>query len=69
MGHYCYPSSGTEDWICTFEDENAAKQAVGIKKCQYGGEDKVFLRKEQGADDYTYYFDWYEIVDLREWTE
>lgn len=57
-GDCYYPSAGTSDWVGCFSTYEEAKAQVELKKPSgytiNGG--------DWGCD-------WYEIVDLREWTE
>lgn len=54
-GYFYYPESGTGDWIACFETFEEAKNKV-IKQ-----------NKDIYIDNNLY--DWYEIIDLREWTD
>jgi len=55
-GSWYYPSKGTGDWIDTFSSREEALQKVKIDEY----DDKFTIDNEVG-------YDWYEIVDLREW--
>lgn len=57
-GSWYYPSSSTGDWIDTFETSEEAKHKVsaGIGLM---GKDAFFIDNRE--------YDWYEIIDLREW--
>jgi hypothetical protein len=53
-GDYYYPMSKTKDWIGCFETKELALAEITTK------------------NEYSYYiqgssYEWYEIVDLREW--
>ena len=59
-GYDHYPWSGTGDWKACYESYAEAREQVEvISKKGYS------LYGIDGIDNY----DWYEIVDLREWTE
>jgi hypothetical protein len=56
-----YPSSGTGDWIKAFETYELAKSQI---------EEKVIHKETRIIylpDGATY--DWYQIVDLRDWAD
>lgn len=56
-GSWYYPSPRTGDWIDTFSSREEALQKVKIDEYD---DDKFTIDNEVG-------YDWYEIVDLREW--
>ena len=61
-GENYYPSRRTGDWIGCFETYEEALNQVKIEKYDFRG---------QVCESYTVNGsdrDWYEIVDLREWT-
>lgn len=75
-GDNYYPE-GTDDWVNTFESKTQAESCIEITK-----EDILFLSgprkgKVKETKEYYEYFkegqwykcDWYEIIDLREWTD
>lgn len=73
-----YPSSGTGDWIDCFETCEEAKEQVeviqhhtyytkGKKQGQIKSTDHTYVVKCGTYGDRK--CDWYDIVDLREWTE
>jgi hypothetical protein len=72
-GDNCYPQGGVDDWIRTYATFEEAKSAVSIvenkrtitKGNRKGEEEVVSTDYKIGERRY----DWYDIVDLREWTE
>lgn len=60
-GDQYYPSGSTDDWIDTFETFEEAKSMVTIA-WSYDLNKNIFY-----INDLKY--DWYEIVNLREWIE
>lgn len=60
-GDQYYPSASTGDWIDTFETFEEAKSMV-IIAWSYGLNKDIFYIN--GLK-----YDWYEIVNLREWIE
>jgi len=64
-GEQYYPESGTGDWVACFETyEEAKEEVVKVTVPRYRSskmDDKYCIR---GAN-----YDWYNIVDLREWME
>lgn len=61
-GDHYYPSARTGDWIGCFETEEQAKEgicSISEKSCWMDG--KYMIRERA--------YDWYEIVDLRDWAE
>ena len=59
-GHHYYPDSGTGDWIECFESyENAYNSITVVKDDRYYGSCIINGTKYQ----------WYDIVDLRNWCE
>lgn len=68
-GDQYYPSSRTGDWIACYETlEEAKEEVVNVTVPRYHNkkfgdemDDKYSIR---GAE-----YDWYSIVDLRDWTE
>ena len=66
-GHQYYPSSGTGDWIAFFDTyEEAKEEAIAVIVPKYHnkkfGDEMVDKYSIRGAN-----YDWYEIVDLRDW--
>lgn len=57
-GSWYYPSSSTGDWIDTFETLEEAQRKVST------GISTILPKVINGCE-----YDWYEIVDLREWIE
>lgn len=57
-GDYYYPSPHTGDWVGCFSTYEEAKAQVEPKKT-----------KGYTVNGWEWGYDWYEIVDLREWTE
>ena len=53
------------NWIGCYEFESEALSAV--KKVEQTGGTRKFIHYEVEGDDHFY--DWYEIVDLRDWAE
>ena len=51
-GYDYYPGSGTQDWISCYATEEDAKEAV---------------EKLKNDDDEYGSYDWFKIVDLKEW--
>jgi hypothetical protein len=65
-GYSYYPSSGTGDWIATyetFEDASAAMCMVDSERVGSG------YKMSSDKSDWPTTYDWIKIVDLREWTE
>lgn len=54
------PQKGTKDWIDAFETFEEAKSKVNIA-LGFNCKDIIAINGNQ--------YDWYEIVDLREWIE
>lgn len=72
-GDNYYPQGGVDDWIrtyATFEEAHSAVSIVEnkrtITKGKRKGEEEV-VSTDYKIGERTY--DWYDIVDLREWTE
>ena len=65
-GYNYYPSSGTGDWISTFETFEDASAAI-CKVDPWSGINEYKLSSDNS--DYPTTYDWFKIVDLREWTE
>ncbi len=73
-GHNYYPSAGTGDWIGRFETKDQITNS--LEELYY---DDLFKQgprkgqlKEKRKNGYIIFgigYDWYEIVDLRDWTE
>jgi hypothetical protein len=66
-GDQYYPFSGTGDWKGCYETYEEAKEeviAVTVAKYQSKrfGDEVISKYSIRGAD-----YDWYEIVDLRDW--
>ena len=72
-GDYYYPSADTGDWKgCYSTAEEAREQIEYIDHPQFFTKGK--MKGQIKSNHITYkiggrVFDWYEIVDLREWTE
>lgn len=77
-GEGYYPSSGTDDWIGCFETCEEAKSQVefvqyhsyytkGKNKGEIKSTHETYVVKGGTYGDRK--CDWYDIVDLREWTE
>lgn len=72
-GDYYYPSADTGDWKgCYFTVEEAREQIEYIDHLQFFTSGK--MKGQLKGNNITYkigddVFDWYEIVDLREWVE
>lgn len=72
-GYGYYPSRGTEDWIGCYESYEEALSQVEIKTINIyysRGPNKGNLQKT--IENYIIKnnkLDWYDIVDLREWTD
>lgn len=68
-----YPSSGTDDWIdCYSTVEEAREQIEYIDHPEFFTKGK--MKGQIKSNHITYKigdrtFDWYDIIDLREWTE
>ena len=58
-GDCYYPSSGTGDWIDCYETVEEAREE--IENIDYHNNSVYKIRGRM--------FEWYDIVDLREWTE
>ena len=59
-GKYYYPQCGTSDWIKTYETfEEALESVIDVKS---NGDLKETTYLINGKT-----YDWYTIVDLREW--
>lgn len=71
MGKEYYPESGDGDWIKCYETlEDAEKDVVHIKPGRYSFGYYVYkpsCPNEQYHDIMCVHYDWYEIIDLREW--
>ena len=66
-GYSYYPESGTNDWVkCfpTFEEADSfvTKTVEKTGNIRFATERTSYIINERQ-------FDWYNIVDLREWTE
>jgi len=72
-GHRYYPSADTGDWKgCYSTAEEAKEQIEYIDHPQFFTSGK--MKGQLKGNNITYkigddVFDWYEIVDLREWAE
>jgi hypothetical protein len=72
-----YPESGTGDWIGCYETEKEALEQVEFKEIhQYysKGKNKGEIKSTHTTyvvkgGEYDRHCDWYEIIDLRDWTE
>lgn len=75
-GSHYYPSADTGDWMGCFETEDEAKSQVEYKEFHtyYSkGKNKGEIKSTRTAyvvkgREYDRECDWYEIVDLRDWT-
>jgi hypothetical protein len=59
-GNHYYPNSRTDDWIKCFQTYDLAEKYV------------ITIQEKNTREYYKIggiEYDWYEIVDLREWTE
>ncbi len=56
-GEYFYPESGTSDWIDTFASEKEAQDQVKVINEVIPGDVEINGKR----------YDWYKIVDLKEW--
>jgi hypothetical protein len=72
-GDSYYPQSGVSDWIRTYATFEEAKSAVSliqnkrtITKGNRKGEEEVISTDYKIGETR---YDWYDIVDLREWIE
>lgn len=72
-GDHHYPRDGTEDWIGCFESFKDAKSQISekylfrkITKGENKGKEEIY-HTQYDIGDKTY--DWYTIVDLRDWIE
>lgn len=72
-GHRYYPSADTGDWKGCYSTAEEAKEQI-----EYIDHPKFFtsgkMKGQLKGNNITYkigddVFDWYEIVDLREWAE
>lgn len=63
MGSDYYPSRGTGDWQGTYESYEEAEDNVVETETEH------YSLKEDTSDNSYDYYDWYKIVDLRNWTE
>lgn len=66
-GNQYYPFAGTGDWIACFDTyEEAKKEVRGAIVPKYhnkkSGDEMVQKHSIRGTN-----YDWYEIVDLRDW--
>lgn len=76
-GYNYYPEAGTDDWKdCYSTMEEARSKITIIKNHQYyqKGKNKGEIKEttesyQMTIDDEIREYDWYEIVDLRNWTE
>lgn len=70
-GECYYPSEGTEDWIKCYEtQEEAQKDVVKTKEDiigQSGQKKGKIIWTLEGYVINGKKYDWYEIVDLRDW--
>lgn len=74
IGDNYYPEGGTSDWIGCYETmEEAQSQITRIEDRQ-----KITIGKNKGQDVVSHryeiagrtgIYDWYEIEDLRDWTD
>jgi hypothetical protein len=76
-GDCYYPDAGTGDWIACYEtSEEAENQVEVIPHHTYytKGKNKGEIKSTHNTykvsgGDYVRNCDWYEIVDLRDWTD
>jgi len=72
-GNAYRPSSGTDNWVeCYFSVEEARQQIEYIDHPEFFTKGK--MKGQLKSNHITYkigdrVFDWYEIVDLRDWAE
>lgn len=59
-GEYHYPMADTGDWISTFETKADAEETITVKLTDSYNMDYII----NGVK-----YDWYKIVDLRDWIE
>lgn len=60
-GHFYYPRSGDSNWISCFETQELIEDQITIDDNQYYGDGKFIINGIR--------YDWYKIIDLREWTQ
>jgi hypothetical protein len=53
--------AGYGEWIACYETEEAAMKEVEIIKGNSGSRDTYKVKNDE--------YDWYDIIDLRNWTE
>ena len=76
-GDCYYPQSGTENWIGCYETEKDALEQIEFKEIHdyYSkGKNKGEIKSTRTTyvvkgGEYDRRCDWYEIIDLRDWTE
>ena len=73
-GDNYYPSGGTGDWIGKFETREEIEKNVETRYLEYfftKGPRKGQLKEKArlGVTIFGIKYDWYEIVDLRDWLE
>jgi len=76
-GSHYYPSADTGDWIACYETYEEAKEQVKfVEHHTYytKGKNKGEIKEtrethEVSGGSYVRECDWYEIVDLRDWTD
>ena len=73
MGHYYYPQSGNKDWIGTFSSREEAIDSFTVVTKERGTFDLNGIQyKKEPEIQYLHIntdkiYDWYNIIDLREW--
>lgn len=75
-GSHYYPSAYTDDWVGCYETYEEAKAQVElVQRHTYfkAGKNKGEVKSTQEAylvhrEDYDREVDWFEIVDLNDWT-
>ena len=77
VGDYYYPESGTGDWIGCYATEKEALEQVEFREIHdyYSkGKNKGEIKSTHTTyvakgGEYDRRCDWYEIIDLRDWTD
>lgn len=72
-GHNYYPQAATEDWIGCFSSREEALSKVAtiehkrvVTKGKNKGQEEITGQSYRIGESI---FDWFEIIDLREWME
>lgn len=76
-GYGYYPEAGTGDWINTFETKEQAESCIRATQQNILFQQGKRKGQVKETKEYYEYFkegqwhkcDWYEIIDLREWTD